>query len=155
MFTDRSSEPASTNFFKNYNRLVGVTYVSILALTFCFFLLQMYRNYNDEVHIISGHVNRHAQFIEFTLRSSVNQLEALRISASEYYTDAAGKPASSPHSPLFGKLRQDGPGFNLDAAPDRDLTGNLTGVGTLAVGSDKVHVYELEEALLRIAERNI
>ena len=141
-----SNQPAGINFFKNYNHLVGTAYVTILLLTFGFFLLQLYRNYKDEIEIISGHVNRHAQLMEFTLRSSVNSLETLRISASEYYSGAAGKARPTVHSPLFGKLRQNATGFDLDAAPERDSTGNMTGSGSLAGRSDQFY-HDVEMAL--------
>ena len=131
MFNKRSNQPSSTNFFRNYNRLIGVAYISILVVTFGFFLVQLHRNYKDEIAVISGHVNRHAQFIEFTLRSSVNQLEALRISASDYYTNAASKQQQRLHSSLFGKLKKNALSYDLDAAPDHDATGNLTGLGSL------------------------
>lgn len=141
-----SNPPANANFFKNYNRLVGATYVLIIVLTFGFFLLQLHRNYKDEINIINGHVNRHAQFIEFTLRSSVNYLESLRISASEYYT-AAGRSRPVAHSSLFGKLRPNNAGgFDLDAATDRDSTGNLVGLGSLGGRSDHFY-HDVEMAL--------
>ena len=146
MSENNSDQPANSNFFKNYNRLVGATYVLILILTFGFFLLQLHRSYNDEIDIIRGHVNRHAQFVEFTLRSSVNSLEALRISASEYYTSAAGRSKQTAHSSLFGKLRSTATGFDLDAAPERDATGNLTGLGSLTGRSEQFY-HDVEMAL--------
>jgi len=146
MLEKTSEKPVRTNFFKNYNRLVGAAYLLIVVLTSGFFLTQLNRNFNDEIEVIRSHVNRHSQFIEFTLRSSVNQLEALRIFASEYYRSSEGKPSSTAYSPLFAKLRQTSTGFDLDSAPERDSAGNLTGIGSLK-GRSQQFYQDIEMAL--------
>jgi sigma-B regulation protein RsbU (phosphoserine phosphatase) len=147
MMQEKTPEkPVKTNFFKNYNRLVGAAYLLIVLLTTVFFLTQLNRNFNDEIEVVRSHVNRHSQFIEFTLRSSVNQLEALRIFASEYYRNSEGKPAAPGYSPLFGKLRQTSTGFDLDNAPERDSAGNLTGIGNLK-GRSQQFYQDIEMAL--------
>jgi sigma-B regulation protein RsbU (phosphoserine phosphatase) len=73
--------------------------------------------------------------VEFILRSSLDSLEAVRISATNFY-DAApaalSEAESHPgHSPLFKKLEQETTSFDLDKAPEKDATGNLTGKGKL------------------------
>jgi phosphoserine phosphatase RsbU/P len=119
------------HFFRNYNRLVGATFGTIVLLTVLLFLYQLSQKHADEVETIRSSVDRHGQFIEFVLRSSVDSLETMRISASESYRAAHTRRDASA-APLFAALRQDGGGFDLDAAPEPDATGNITGSGRLA-----------------------
>jgi len=121
----------ATHFFRNYNRLVGGTYLAILFLTGMFFLYQIQEKHAEEVETIRGHVARHGQFVEFVLRSSLDSLEAMRISANESYDAARGRAARPETSPLYAALKQTGPMFHLDAAPVRDATGNLVGIGSI------------------------
>ncbi|MFC5498078.1 SpoIIE family protein phosphatase [Caenimonas terrae] len=122
----------STQFFRNYNRLVGATYLAILLLTVALFLYQIVQKQREEVQTIGGHVARHGQFIEFILRSSLDSLESMRIAASESFRLAGPGPGAGAQSPLFPLLQEAADGFNLDAAPERDATGNVTGTGALA-----------------------
>lgn len=124
------------NFFRNYNRLVGFTYIAIVVLTLGFFLFQIQQKHTEEIKIIQGHVDRHAQFVEFILRSSLDNLEAMRLSADNFYdtvpatfSEAENHPA---HTPLFKKLQQNAQGFNLDQPIEKDATGNLNGIGSLS-----------------------
>lgn len=118
---------ARTDFFGNYNRIIGAAYLAILALTFGFFLYQLQQNLEDEIEAVRGHVLRHGQLIEIALRKRVDMVDALRIAATDYYagTDATTMPR------LFSKLRQQATGFDLDEVPERDSTGNLVGPGSL------------------------
>ncbi len=127
MASGHSSPPACTDFFRNYNRIIGVAYLAILALTFGFFLYQLQQNLEDEIETIRGHVQRHGQLIEIALRKRVDMVDALRIAATDYY--AGTSTTSMPR--LFSKLRQQPSGFDLDEAPERDSTGNLVGLGSL------------------------
>lgn len=125
----------TTNFFRNYNRLVGFTYVAIVLLTLGFFLFQIRQKHQEEIKVIQAQVDRHAQFIEFILRSSLDSVEAMRLSAASFYATAPATLSQDPthpsHTPLFKKLQQQQQGFNLDLVEEKDATGNLTGSGDL------------------------
>lgn len=127
MVSGNASPPARTDFFRNYNRIVGAAYLAILALTFGFFLYQLQQNLEDEIEAIRGHVQRHGQLIEIALRKRVDMVDALRIAATDYY--AGNSERLIPYE--FSKLRQQPSGFDLDLAPERDSTGNLVGLGSL------------------------
>lgn len=142
-----TKQASSVDFFRNFNRVVGAAYVAIVLLTLGFFFHQINEKRKEETASIAGHVARHAQFIEFVLRSSVDSVEALRMAARAHYesTQKSDKPDASTEAllrpPLLFKLREndDGLGFNLDDLPDRDSGGNLTGDGSLWGRS--VHFY--------------
>lgn len=123
----------SANLFRNYNRLIGLAYaILILALTL-FFGYLLDRKMAEEVELIRGHVARHAQFFEFVLRSSADQLEMLRMSATTHGNARSASTAEVLTHPPGTWLREDPShrGFNLDALPDRDAGGNLIGLGSL------------------------
>jgi phosphoserine phosphatase RsbU/P len=123
-----SAEPQqSHHFFRNYNRVVGTAYAAIVLGLFLVFAYQLNEKVAEEVAVVQGYVDRHAQFIEFVLRSSTDQLETLRMTT----VDAA---ASQPDSTLAVLLKttSKSDGFNMDSAPDRDVGANLVGTGILA-----------------------
>ncbi len=135
----------AVHFFRNYNRVVGAAYVAIVLLTLGFFLHQISEKQDEELAVIQGHVDRHSQFIEFVLRSSLDYLELMRTSArAGYAVDASKSIAEAADGistkaefkgqfSLFSLLQEnpDGTAFSLDALPARDDGGNLTGVGRL------------------------
>ena len=65
MSDSENSPQATVNFFRNYNRVVGVAFLAIVLLTLGFFLHQINEKRKEELAIIVGHVERHSQFIEF------------------------------------------------------------------------------------------
>ena len=136
MSTDRPATERPANFFRNYNRLVGFTYVSIVFLTLGFFLHQIHLKRTEEINSILGHVERHGQLIEFVLRNSVDYLEASRITAIAFYATSSADDLSTPplRSRLFSQIRTtaDSSHFNLDTITEPDSTGNLTGDGRFA-----------------------
>ncbi len=143
MSAEKPTSQGSINFFRNYNRLVGATYVAIVVLTLGFFLHQITQKRAEEIETIQGHVERHGQLIEFILRSSVDYLEAMRISAQSFYVSSATTGATTLKAPrddkasdrsrLFGMLTPgaDKTSFDLDKVAEPDGTGNLTGLGAL------------------------
>lgn len=129
------------NFFGNFNRLVGVAYATIVAITIGFFLHQIYQKRAEEIATIEAHVERHGLLTEFVLRNSVDYLEASRVTALNFYADT---PADSfllrgdeqrptVQSKLFSQIRtsDDGSRFHLDKIAEPDSTGNLTGDGRI------------------------
>jgi sigma-B regulation protein RsbU (phosphoserine phosphatase) len=132
-----SSPAPSVNFFRNYNRVVGGAFLAIVLLTLSFFLYQINEKRQEELRIIQGHVQRHSQFIEFILRSSLDYLENLRSVARNHYAQTipqtSFRSSVSQVNNLVPLIRADQTenSFNLDALPDRDLGGNLTGLGIL------------------------
>ncbi len=134
-----TSQASSVDFFRNFNRVVGAAYLAIVLLTLGFFLHQINEKRKEETVAIAGHVARHAQFIEFVLRSSVDSVESLRMAARGFYAATQRFQDTEPATevmlrpPLLFKLREndDGSGFHLDDLPDRDSGGNLTGDGSL------------------------
>lgn len=139
MSTESTPARRHAHFFRNYNRLVGVTYAAIVVLTLGFFVHQIYQKRAEEIAAILGHVERHGQLIEFVLRNSVDYLETTRVSALGFYAEtpagteqATGKdrrPAA--RSSLVGQIRTTAQGtrFHLDDISEPDSTGNLTGSG--------------------------
>jgi phosphoserine phosphatase RsbU/P len=133
-----AAAPQAFHFFRNYNRVVGAAYFAIVLGLCLVFAWQLRQKVNDEIAVVEAHVERHAQFFEFVLRSSTDKLEALRMEASSDVL--AAKSTSTPAiaslrpSGLFALLREraDQTGFNLDGLPDRDAGANLVGVGRLA-----------------------
>ena len=121
-----SATQHTPQFFRNYNRVVGAAYAAIVLGLFVVFAYQLNEKVNEEVAVVQGHVERHSQFIEFVLRSSVDQLETLRMTASDA---EPGKPTF----PLANALKNtaDGNGFNMDTVADRDIGANLVGIGSL------------------------
>lgn len=134
-FTDM---PADVNFFRNFNRVVGIAFLAIVILTLGFFAYQINEKRKEELALIEGHMVRHSQFIEFVLRSSLDYLEALRSVAESHYrrvptadTHTKATP-TAPHAlRALLRQRQDRSSFDLDLLPDRDSGGNLTGLGSL------------------------
>lgn len=121
-------------FFRNYNRMIGTAYASILLGITLFFGIQLQQAFDDEIDIIHGHVERHGQFMEFMLAASAEQLEALRMIAGTPQTaNLQDKPACtnqrSPDSRY--ELSETVNGFNRDEVSDRDNGGNLLGYGSL------------------------
>jgi phosphoserine phosphatase RsbU/P len=146
----KSSEPSSrnpTNFFRNYNRLLGGTSITILILTTGFLLWQILLQRDKEIENIQGRVDRHAQFIEFMARNSVDQVEAMRVSASFFYDSylpeesRRNRSELQRYSSLFSQIeqRQSPDTFNLDKLKERDASGNLTGQGKLDGRSEKFY----------------
>lgn len=142
----------SVHFFRNYNRLIGAAYGLILLGLMVFFGLQLRERFASEVALIESNVKRHSQFVEFVIRSSLDQLDNLQMMVSDPDEIAArsasahGKPP--PHWPQFviherGTERS----FSLDKADDIDLTGNLVGEGSLTGRSPDFYA-DVEQALL-------
>ena len=119
-----STPHQSPHFFRNYNRVVGTAYAAIILGLFLVFAYQLNEKVSEEVATVQGYVDRHAQFIEFVLRSSTDQLETLRMSAAD--TDIR---KNVPTTLSLLKNTVNGEGFNMDSVPDRDVGANLVGTG--------------------------
>lgn len=141
----------SVHFFRNYNRLIGAAYGLILLGLMVFFSMQLRERFQSEVALIESDLKRHSQFVEFVIRSSLDQLDNLQMLVSDHSEIASrtasthGRPPS--HWPDFvvhetGAERR----FNLDKAADIDLTGNLVGEGVL-VGRSSDFYGDVEQAL--------
>jgi phosphoserine phosphatase RsbU/P len=115
----------SIHFFRNYNRIIGTAYGAIVLGLCVVFAYQFNQKFSEEQAVIQAHFERHAQFVEFVLRSSSDQLEALRMAASSELTTEAVSPSN------LKQLGTSDLGFDLDATPDRDGGGNLIGTGTI------------------------
>jgi sigma-B regulation protein RsbU (phosphoserine phosphatase) len=134
-----ASRPArvrSADFFRHYNRLLIATGLSVFLLTAGFLAYQMVLKRDQELRAIEAQVQRHAQFIEFILRSAIDQVEAIRVSAASFYgtTVPMDGPLLVPaRSALFRQLRDlpQESRFSLDELAQRDSSGNLTGEGSI------------------------
>lgn len=131
MSTELPATERPVDFFRNFNRLVGVTYAAIVVLTLGFFIHQIYEKRGEEITSILGHVDRHGQLIEFVLRNSVDYLEASRVTALDFYANTQDNKYSVAHSRLFSQIKTSSSGerFHLDKIAEPDSTGNLTGNG--------------------------
>lgn len=129
-----SPEPTGALFFKRYNRIIGTTYAAILLGLALFFAYQLREKYDQEVGIIREHVQRHAQFLEFILSSSADEIETLRLTLATQFNAASNPlvlcPVDPERSPQL-VLREEQGGFNHDAIADRDSGGNIVGRGSL------------------------
>ncbi len=114
------------NFFRNYTRVVGIAYAAIVLGLFVVFAHQLQQKVNEEVVVIQTHFERHAQFFEFVLRSSGDQLEALRMAALSESDEGLEQRTQS----RLRQLVSSEAGFSLDTVLDRDIGGNFIGQGT-------------------------
>jgi phosphoserine phosphatase RsbU/P len=151
MSTDASgaaSRSAEPRFFRNYNRTIAVAYGALLLGLALFFGYQLRVTMDQELAVIQGEVERHGQHLEFVLRSSADQAEALRMAAGRAHTseDAAPRRCATPERLLLASLREEQGGFHRDALAQRDGGGNLVGTGRLA-GRRAEFYCDLEAAL--------
>ncbi|MES2944483.1 MAG: SpoIIE family protein phosphatase [Pseudomonadota bacterium] len=121
---------SAPRFFRDYNRVISVAYALILFGLLLFFSLQLRQRYNEELAVIETQVARHGEFLEFVLRSSTDQLESLRMIAGSD-TRSARRCMQGGNARAFPDLREVAGGFNRDAIQDKDLGGNLVGLGRL------------------------
>lgn len=129
MISHSAESQQAHHFFRNYNRVVGTAYGAIVLGLFLVFAYQLNEKVQEEVAVIQGDVDRHAQFIEFVLRSSTDQLESLRMMAVDNLNTRTDKPAKEATSLL--KETANRQAFNMDATSDRDIGANLVGAGSL------------------------
>jgi sigma-B regulation protein RsbU (phosphoserine phosphatase) len=146
-----SQTDVSVHFFRNYNRLIGAAYAFILLGLVVFFGFQLRERFGAEVALIESNVKRHSQFVEYVIRSSLDQLDNLQMLVIEQNhtantPKAPGRPPA--HWPPF-VAHQSGAekSFSLDKATDIDLTGNIVGDGSL-VGRSADFYADMEQALL-------
>lgn len=141
----------SVHFFRNYNRMIGVAYAFILLGLVVFFGFQLRERFGTEVALIESNVKRHSQFVEYVIRSSLDQLDNLQMLVAEQPRTAIRQPAPKgppAHWPPFVEhKRGTEQTFSLDKATDIDLTGNLVGEGSL-VGRTPDFYADMEQALL-------
>lgn len=127
------TDARSANLFRNYNRTVAIAYGLLILALALFFGYLLNRKMAEEIELARGHVARHAQFFEFVLRASADQLETFRMSADLPEDAADTSEPSVLDRPPGSWLRADATSgrFDLDALPDRDSGGNLVGLGGL------------------------
>lgn len=123
------------HFYRNYNRILASAYAVLLLALSAFFIFQLRQGVREEVTLIEGEFDRHAQFLEFVLRSSADEVDSLRMAASALRLSGRGC-VQGRLAVQQGDLQASDAGFNRDAASDRDASGNLVGVGALAGRSD-------------------
>ena len=128
MSTAAASAP---RFFRDYNRVIAVAYALILLGLLLFFAWQLRQRHAEEIAVIESQVARHGEFLEFVLRSSTDQLETLRMIAGSDAAPRTRGPRRCVSGAAFPDLREIPGGFNRDAAADKDLGGNVVGVGAL------------------------
>lgn len=135
------------NFFRSYNRTMAAAFLAVLLVLGAFFGFQLEQRLDDEIATIETHLNRHAQLLEYVLRTSDDQIDALRI-AADGVNQALG-PGQSPKTRTpanWPSEAPDGRSFNLDLWADRDTGGNLVGLGPLR-GRQATFTHELQRAL--------
>jgi phosphoserine phosphatase RsbU/P len=120
------------NFFRNYNRAMGIAFLGVVLVLSALFAVQLQQRLQEELSLIEGHVDRHAQLIEFVLRSSADQIDALRMAADGNTLRERGAAASQlPQGENAPRQAADGKSFNTDHLKDPDSAGNLVGLGAL------------------------
>lgn len=127
----REARSGRQRFFHNYNRAIGMAYGGLLLGLSAFFAFLLHQGVDDELALIRGQVERHGQFLEFVLRSSTDQIEAMRMSAAADLASGRGCAAGRA-APGGAGLQASGGGFHRDALAERDAGGNLVGDGPLA-----------------------
>ncbi len=146
---NRSATAAEPRFFRNYNRTVGVAYGALLMGLALFFGYQLRLHMSKELVLIAGELERHAQRIEFLLRSSSDQVEALRMAAGRGRSSQGtgeSRCAGGESLAQAAMLRAAPGGFQRDALPDRDAGANVVGRGHLA-GRSEAFYCDLAAAL--------
>lgn len=139
------SGASRVSFFRRYNRIITQAYALLLLGLAGFFAYQLREAFDDELWLVQGHVERHAQFLEFVLRSSADEVQALRMAAVDGPVSGEGCRAGREAGARAG-WRQGPGGFSLDGVADRDATGNIVGQGRLA-GRDAAFYCDLGLAL--------
>lgn len=129
----------SIELFRNYNRIIAVAYLGLLAGVAVFFGFQLRQSLHGELALIEGQVERHGQFLEFVLRTSADQAEALRMALTVPCDEQQAARA-----PLQLAAHQGG--FHRDQLAERDAGANLVGQGVLA-GRDTQFYCEIAAAL--------
>lgn len=146
-----SQADVSMHFFRNYNRLIGAAYAFILLGLMVFFGFQLRERFGAEVALIESNVKRHSQFVEYVIRSSLDQLDNMQMLVLEqqhpsHHEAAPGRPPA--HWPPFVEhQRGTEKSFSLDKASDIDLTGNIVGEGSL-LGRSSDFYADMDQALL-------
>lgn len=111
--------------FRNYNRIIAAAYLGLLAGVAVFFAFQLRQSLRGELAVIESQLERHGQFMEFVLRSSADQAEALRMALH----DTCDATAAARVQQALDATPQ---GFHRDRLIERDGGANLVGRGPLA-----------------------
>ena len=144
--TAKSIKPPAgeVKFLKNYTRIMISAYLTIFFGLSIFFIYNLHEEYQIETQIIKAEVDRHGQNIEYLLRSSIDQLESIRMAAElEAITD---NPCNPLETTVGKQIQQTKSGFNLDSISDKDSGGNLVGIRSLQ-GRTKEFYCDLQTAL--------
>ena len=146
-------------FFRNYNRTLGAAYGMLLLGLTGFFGWQLSEAFDDELAFVRGQIERHAQFLEFVLRSSGDEIERLRLVAAaeresgracregrqealhgQLRAEARSSDSPDPSASVYGGPSVQAPaaavGFHRDLTRTPDAGGNLVGLGPLTGRSD-------------------
>ena len=114
------------NYFRNYNRILWAFSLAILAALVIFLIWNLYHRMARELLVIESQAERHHDWLEYVLRSSVDQIQSLRMSAD---LDPNGMFEKQPAfkipgyiKPIAGQL-----GFTADAITNPDAGGNWMG----------------------------
>lgn len=146
-----SQTDVSVHFFRNYNRLIGAAYAFILLGLVVFFGFQLKERFGAEVALIESNVKRHSQFVEYVIRSSLDQLDNMQmlVIGQQLPTGQQASTSRPPsHWPPFVEHQRGADkSFSLDKAADIDLTGNIVGEGSLAGRSSDFYA-DMDQALL-------
>lgn len=119
-----------------------IAFLAVVLVLGAFFGFQMVQRLDEEIASIDSRLNRHAQLLEYVLRTSDDQIDALRIAADgANQTNMPGR--TSANWPVDAP---DGLSFNLDLLADRDTGGNLVGLGSLR-GRPPAFYHELHRAM--------
>ncbi|MCX8516895.1 MAG: hypothetical protein ORN29_02260, partial [Rhodoferax sp.] len=115
-------------FFKNYNRTLAWALLAIVLTLSVFFAALLQRRFEDEIAAIQAHLDRHQQWLEFSLRTAVDQVDVLRMASDgQALQDAPPQHHSSSNPSPWPALDASGNGFDMDNIADRDSAGNLFG----------------------------
>ena len=135
---------ADVKFFKNYTIIMVSAYLTILLALGAFFTHRLDEEYKLELQTIKAQVDLHGQSIEYLLRSSIDQLEMLRMEAEIQAVD--DNPCNPLATTIGQQIQQTPNGFNLDMIADPDSGGNLIGSGSL-LGRSKEFYCDLQTVL--------
>lgn len=119
----------NVTFYKNYTIVMLTVFITILLSLSLLFVHRLKEEYSYEIDIIETYVDRNGQSVEYLLRSSLDQLEIIRMDAE---LKASNRKACDPlSSSISQEFKQTAQGFSLDQIIDRDSGGNLIGIGSL------------------------
>ena len=129
--TKVQAQLGDAKFFKSYTIIMTSAYLVILVGLVSFFYHQLRQEFAFERKIIETQVDVHGQSLQHFFQAFVDQVEMLRMSAELAAIVALDDDLCNQDSTEIAIFHKTPKGFDFDNSLNRDLGGNLIGVGSL------------------------